>query len=145
MCCLRGQIERQALWSIHLRGMQKFLQEECPEELNIYVSCQQKLSHWPAPSKSMPILSAEEVLESGDAAGRWIYISFLCCNARFRYHAVAIAYAMLCIGFVPMAVIQCFCARQNLCGRAWVVQCRGKSRLGERTSTEFGLEVLITN
>lgn len=42
---LWGQIERQALWPVHLRGMQKFLQAECPEELNIYVPCQQELSY----------------------------------------------------------------------------------------------------
>lgn len=70
MCCMRRQKLRETLRRVHMRGLQKLLQKECPSEFNIHMSSFEELSHRPTPQKSVSILQAEEMSQSGHEARR---------------------------------------------------------------------------
>ncbi|KAM8781996.1 COUP transcription factor 2 isoform 2-T2 [Rhynchonycteris naso] len=70
MCGVRGQVERQALWPVHVRGLQELLQTQCAEESELHVPRQPELSHRPAPPQPVPVLPPQKVPQSGHETGR---------------------------------------------------------------------------
>ena len=68
---VRGQVERQALRPVHVRGLQELLQAQCAEEPELHVPRQPELSHRPASPQPVPVLSPQKVPQSGHETGRY--------------------------------------------------------------------------
>ncbi|KAF4531845.1 hypothetical protein B566_EDAN000871 [Ephemera danica] len=62
---VRRQVQWQTLWTVYVRGLQKFLQTQCKEKSHIFLSREQKLSNRPTSSESVPVLSTQDMPKDG--------------------------------------------------------------------------------
>ena len=67
-----GQEFREALRTVHVRGVQELLQEIRQTEPDVHVSREPELPHRPTPPQPVPVLSLQEVSEGRDEARRYV-------------------------------------------------------------------------